>query len=519
MFLPQLLWGTIFCNLFGFSFTVLRFIDIISGILGIVMMYHILLVIQDSMKLATIGSLLFAMNPIFLNGANSFHTDVPTTLFMLLSFFWFIKFFHSHSISSYALGVLFAIIACTIKQTSLSIGIAFFIYFFLSSKANIKNVVIAMFPLFIMGSLIYSYHIVTTSYDVGLPGALIQKDLYNIFWGKIYDLDPIVVKRMGYHIFNTALSLGILASPITLPIAARSFFKTKITPTKTAFLTIMFLIVGFSVAIKVYLRSKQGVMGGGIWYMPFVGSNIYDFGIGPLLVTGIQQNEAPGAFKAGIYFWFIVSIIGAISFISFLNIIIRLKKTFFTPIVSSNKISPLLFPLLIMLISFIPCLFLYPHAKYLTLYFPFMLITIISALNILRKTNYLSSQISFKTLIVSTIPIIMFGVFGTRDYMSFNRTRWDALRFLTENEKIPVEKIDGGFEFNEWHLSHLYTWKMTDDPNKEGRFWPVVDDEYIVTVTEIEGYDVYKEFKYRRWLPPRKHSINVLKRTTRQKNL
>ena len=113
----------------------------------------------------------------------------------------------------------------------------------------------------------------------------------------------------------------------------------------------------------------------------------------------------------------------------------------------------------------------------------------------------------------------MFGIIGTRDYMSFNRTKWDALNHLTETEKIPIEKIDGGFEFNEWHFSHLYTWKMTDDPRKKGRFWPVVDDEYIVTVTEIEGYDVYKEFKYRRWLPPGNHSINVLKRNTGQKNL
>jgi len=113
----------------------------------------------------------------------------------------------------------------------------------------------------------------------------------------------------------------------------------------------------------------------------------------------------------------------------------------------------------------------------------------------------------------------MFGVIGTRDYMSFNRVKWDALSFLIEKEKIPVEKIDGGFEFNEWHLSHQKILVMTDDSSKKGRFWPVVDDEYIVTVTEIEGYDVYKEFKYRRWLPPGNHSINVLKRNTGQKNL
>jgi hypothetical protein len=112
----------------------------------------------------------------------------------------------------------------------------------------------------------------------------------------------------------------------------------------------------------------------------------------------------------------------------------------------------------------------------------------------------------------------MFGVMGARDYISFNRTKWDALNYLTETEKIPVAKIDGGFEFNEWHLSHLYTWKMTDDPSKDGRFWPVVDDEYIVTVTEIEGYDVYKEFKYNKWLPPAEHRIKVLRRISRHKS-
>ena len=110
------------------------------------------------------------------------------------------------------------------------------------------------------------------------------------------------------------------------------------------------------------------------------------------------------------------------------------------------------------------------------------------------------------------MPIILFGVIATRDYMSFNRAKWDALMYLTKTEDIPVEKIDGGFEFNEWHLSHLYTWNMTDDPNKKGRFWPVVDDEFILTVTEIKGYDVYRTHIYQRWLPFGNHRLYVLRR-------
>ena len=96
--------------------------------------------------------------------------------------------------------------------------------------------------------------------------------------------------------------------------------------------------------------------------------------------------------------------------------------------------------------------------------------------------------------------------------MSFNRTRWKAIHHLTLTENINIEKIDGGFEFNEWHFSHLYTWKMTNSINKKGRFWPVIDDEYIVTVTDIKGYDLYKEFQYTQSLKPNYHNIKILKR-------
>ena len=46
----------------------------------------------------------------------------------------------------------------------------------------------------------------------------------------------------------------------------------------------------------------------------------------------------------------------------------------------------------------------------------------------------------------------------------------------------------------------------------------MVDDEYIVTVTEIEGYEIYKQLEYKRWLPPAEHKINVLRRISRQKS-
>ena len=154
-------------------------------------------------------------------------------------------------------------------------------------------------------------------------------------------------------------------------------------------------------------------------------------------------------------------------------------------------------------------------ARYIMSILPFLICVIISTMLILnREYSFLNHNI-YRTILLLFTPLLIFGILATKDYFSFNRSKWDALKYLTLNKNISEEKIDGGFEFNEWHFSNLYTWKMTDNPIKTGRFWPIIDDEYIVTVTQIEGYHIYKEFKYKRWLPTGVHTINILKRNDR----
>ena len=308
IFIVQFYFGVLISQIFGFSFTLLRLIVIIIGGLGIIAMHHILMQITNSKKFAIIGSLLFGMNPIYFNGANSFHTDVPTTFFMLLSFYWFIKYFKTRTINSYALGVIFSIIACAIKQTSVSIGIAFSIFYLIGTKKTIRNIIIGILPFTLMGSFIFIYFYAVTYFNLDWPGAYFSRTYNWYALQKLSNPDYATFKQMSYHLITTTLSLGIFASPIILPFTIKSFFNTKIKPSKIALLAIGFLFIALFVTIKIYFRSKQGVMGGGIWYMPFVGFNIYDFGVGPLYNTGISPNEVPGVFTAGIAFWFIVSI-------------------------------------------------------------------------------------------------------------------------------------------------------------------------------------------------------------------
>tara|TARA_B100000315_G_scaffold95330_1_gene87551 strand:- start:1136 stop:2398 length:1263 start_codon:yes stop_codon:yes gene_type:complete len=109
--------------------------------------------------------------------------------------------------------------------------------------------------------------------------------------------------------------------------------------------------------------------------------------------------------------------------------------------------------------------------------------------------------------ILSFILLLVFSIAGTRDYLTWNKTRWEALRSLVTEEHVPPSQIDGGFEFNGWHLYR------PDYRVKESKsWWWVEDDNYMVAMGEVGGYEVVHRYNFSRWLPPQKGSILVLSR-------
>ena len=63
--LPQVLWGALFCLPFGFSFTALRFSTLVLGWLGVITTYLLIKKVGSHQKLAFIGALLIAVNPVY----------------------------------------------------------------------------------------------------------------------------------------------------------------------------------------------------------------------------------------------------------------------------------------------------------------------------------------------------------------------------------------------------------------------------------------------------------------------
>ena len=507
-FLTQLLWGYFFCKIFGFSFTVLRFSQLLSVFFASLIFYHIILRITSSNRSALITTLFLFLNPIFLYQSNTFQPDIPYTLLVTLSFYFFLEYIARRGFKDYIFGLLFAFLATFLKQTGISIGLAFTLSFLFFKQITVRSVFVGLFPVILLISSVLL--LMTNNLIVGVDNNQIQ-----IFFKAILNPEFDTLQRFGFYSINSSLTLGLFLSPISIPVSI-AIYRLLNSRRHIKILSSVFVLYIVLILFKTYFRSNSGLQGGGIEYLPFSGNSIYDLGMGPIVMTGILQNEIPALPKLGEIIWFFISLIGAVGFISFLYLCILMIKehlNFNRDKVDYSVIAGF-FSIFISIVYLAPILLVYANTKYLTAVIPFFLITTISSIEFLRKKYDVPDLTNYNVAILLGLPLILFGVLATHDYISFNRTRWDALNHLTDTEKIPVEKIDGGFEFNEWHLSHLYTWKMTNDPNKKGRFWPVVDDEYIVTVKRIEGYDVYKEINYKKWLTPGNYNIKILKRKT-----
>jgi 4-amino-4-deoxy-L-arabinose transferase-like glycosyltransferase len=111
---------------------------------------------------------------------------------------------------------------------------------------------------------------------------------------------------------------------------------------------------------------------------------------------------------------------------------------------------------------------------------------------------------------LSLAGMLVLSVGGARDYLAWNRARWAALDELTAKQSIPPTQIDGGFEFNGWHL-YDHNYQLTES---KSHYW-VHEDAYVVAMGEIEGYDTVQRHSFTLWIPPHEGNVLVLRRRDR----
>ncbi len=110
-----------------------------------------------------------------------------------------------------------------------------------------------------------------------------------------------------------------------------------------------------------------------------------------------------------------------------------------------------------------------------------------------------------------------YAIAGTHDYLAWNRARFAGLDALRAGGVAPTA-IDGGVEFNAWHLASALDRWPTDAEVRPGRpatqrsWWWVVDDRFVASFHPLVGYRVHEEIRYRRWLVPGTGRVLILER-------
>jgi hypothetical protein len=130
--LGLVVWGTLWCKLFGFSFTTLTYSTLVLALVGLLAFYSIARRLGVPPSGALLGTALFWFNPITLHLSYSFMTDVPFLSLVLMSCHLYMRGLQSGSRGAMwawlTAGGCFAGWAFTIRQFGVLVPVAFALY-------------------------------------------------------------------------------------------------------------------------------------------------------------------------------------------------------------------------------------------------------------------------------------------------------------------------------------------------------------------------------------------------------
>jgi hypothetical protein len=505
----HLVWGMLFCKIFGFSFTVLRYSTVVLGCLGGIGAYFLSREFSENKAACFFTALLLLLNPIYLNLSNTFMTDVPFTSFLILSILFFVKGLRQDKLSYIFQGIFFILIATMIRQLGLLAAGAFSLALLIKNGPDKRSLILSVLatgvPLcvyFLYNHWLNAQHIYPVKYDEGL-----RRIQHNLF-----GTDHSTFK----YLLRQALNIFVYAGFFTFPLIFRArWFPNWRKRRSPSFLICIVVMAGIGIYCLVHRNN-----------IPLMGNIMNPFGIGPVELRDITVLRMDHIQKLPAIVWQLLCLVGIVGggvlLWAMMNSIRHVQK----------NDRPLLWFLLCFAIAY--CFVMLvggTYDRYLIPLIPVLSVLMLTGLPerepvdrgqatgkqagrfVRLFSGHLDGRSSDRVAAGSSgryaaafffLVGAWFSIAGTSNYLSWNRTRWNALRYLTYDNGVPPSRIDGGFEFNGYYnyndedISGL---KEKADPTKKSWWW-VKDDTYMVTFGPVEGYTVLKTFPCRRTLLP-----------------
>lgn len=475
----QLYWGALFCKLFGLSATVLRWCTLLSSLIAIITFYLLGCEISKQRRLVAFTTLVLFFNPLFFSLSFTFMTDVHFLCAILLAFFFFSKEIKSTHLGYWLLGTLFSIVATLIRQPGLMIPLTYTLICLLQKPLTASRITKGVAPL---GLSLLAYFAYMQWLSTGNDAVQTVHIIDHLVQG-------ILNNNMAYFLERTVtilLYVGLFLLPFAL-------FTIRTNHWRNTTFAIWKIVLMAMLLVFLYVGSSS---------FPF-GNVLYNLGLGPKILkdtywgSNIHPQLPSPLWKALSYPSILVVILLA------LRLPIRRHSLWWT-----IKGGPLqahrLIRLALLVIIAIYTLFLiigpYLFDRYTLPLIAFGLLFFLPY----EKGSF--SKLGQQLAWVCLLGFALFSLCGTQHYLSWNRTRWQALDQLMNEKGVAATSIDGGFEFN--------TWLKTGPYHKEDRYgkswWRVAEDEYVIAFGRLPDFEVREVHPVRAAWPFNRDSIFVL---------
>jgi len=498
----QMYWGALFCKLFGFSFTTLRLSTLVLSYAGAWAAARAALTLGLTRWPAFLCGALVFSSPLILNLSYTFMSDVPFMAFTALCGMFYMRALHTPSAAALAWGSVFGVLACLSRQFGVFMPIAFgaTVALFLLQRryALTPRMLAAFFGVWALGVVVFLYFHFTRTPGLSIPP---PEPAHSAF-ARVLNT---------FHYGAMALTyIGLFLLPFA-PGAALTILKAD-GRWRSGRLA---AAAGLFVVLFALLWTD------GIRRLPElgIGNMLYDLGVGPMTMSDAYfglHNWMPA--RLGQIWW--VFTIGAVFTAGLIvlhawDTVLASLYPALTREVENRRVRINLF-LLLWASAMLAC----PWNPWLPRIFDRYFVGAIVPFLLFLGSEALRAPkpVSLRWAFASGIAIYFFSVAGLHDYFAWNHARWAVIAQLQDEQNVPSNQIDGGFEFNGMYTSDEFmalhhTQNFFDSTSGKGGYW-ILDNEYVIGISAPrEGYDIVLSAPYTSWLGLHRHEVHAFRRT------
>jgi 4-amino-4-deoxy-L-arabinose transferase-like glycosyltransferase len=482
--LTHVLWGVLFCKIFGYSLVTLRFCNIVMSLFGTLAAYGIARHLVPSRWPALLLAAVVAFNPVYFDLSLTFMTDITFTSLCGLSALAYLKALRTESVWWIATGTALAVAAVLCRQLALFLPMAFAVSLVVKRGLSVRALVAGAIPcMVVLGALM--------SLNAWMRHAGVTPSFYSYPLNVLANSKHPILHLVGMPLLQYARMMvywGLFLLPLLLVLPPRwEQYSPRVRMVFAYGVPGLFLVlaVGAMVVFKRMMPLMQNVMA--------------PFGVGPVPLLSPLPTS----------FWVVVTAVGALAggvLLSRLLLIVHSLLAGAWRLKRDDASIARIFLLSGSVIYLGPFVITYCMDRYLPPTVIFLGAVLLMELN---DTTFAPSRLATRLGWATVALFAIYSVPGTHDFLAVSRVRWNALQQLMAERNLKPAQIEGGYEFNQYYdggeniirNGAEYTWKRP------------MEAEYLVARQPEPPFDVViRQYRVQRWLPPQSAPVLILQK-------